>query len=217
MGSTKARGKRPDAYSTNSATILRATSSTSKQPRAANRTSKAAKGDNSDNRYSREGTPADVAQVMAIPATNAGASCATSGKSAPPRRVAAITPSTKIVVAASMPQAARPRLPRAHRSEPTTAATSHDAAMAHTFGLATSDNAASSIALAPGIAPNANTFQPVKSSEPAHARQNAETTANAVAAKACFTFRKYPASSGTTGAKPNAPARTAVVPTFAHA
>ena len=166
---------------------------------------------------SEDSVRAAVAQVMAIPATNAGASCATSGKSAPPRRVAAITPSTKIVVAASIPQAARPRLPRAHRSEPTTAATSHDTAMAHTFGLATSDNAASSIALAPGIAPNANTFQPVKSSEPAHARQNAETTANAVAAKACFTFRKYPASSGATGAKPNAPARTAVMPTFAHA
>lgn len=61
MGSTKARGKRPDAYSTNSATILQGTPPTSKRPRAANRTSKAAKGDNSDKRYSREGTPAAVA------------------------------------------------------------------------------------------------------------------------------------------------------------
>ena len=89
--------------------------------------------------------------------------------------------------------------------------------MAHMLGLATSDNAAFSIALAPGMAPNANTFQPVKSSEPAHARQNAETAANAVAASACLMFKKYPASSGTAGAKPNAPAKTAVAPTFAHA
>ena len=90
-------------------------------------------------------------------------------------------------------------------------------AIAHIPGLVTSDNAASSIALAPGMAPNANTFQPVKSNEPAHAKQNAETTANAVATRACFAPRKYPANSGTTGAKPNAPARTAVAPTFAHA
>ena len=178
--------------STNSATILQRTLPTSKQPLAANRTSKAAKGDNSDKRYCAKERRPPQRQVMAIPTTNAGASCATSGKSAPPRRVAAITPSTKIAVAASMPQAARPRLPRRTeaslpRQRPATTPPWP------TFGLATSDNAASSIALAPGIAPNANTFQPVKSSElRAVPGQNAETTANAVAAKACFTFRKIP-------------------------